>query len=509
MHCTVIGAGLGGLTAGALLSKAGHQVHVLEAHDRPGGCASTFMRHGVTIEATLHEIDGLDSHDPKKKIFQALDVFRNIDFLQTDSFYRFVDSRHDIDIVLPHGKGRYVKALTDTFPDEAHGIRKFINTVLTARQQMTQWPLVVSPALSDYILSPVRLRTVLRYYRSTVGEVLDKFIDSDACKLALTANLGYYHDDPYELSFPFFAAAQGSFIQGGSYYIRGGSQSLSDHLVDVIQSTDGSIEYNRRAVDIRVDAGSVSAVRHINSTQNKNPMTTDTDAVIANTAIPNVASNLLSDPYASKLSSQIAGFDLAPSLSTLYLIFEPALDVLGHSQYSTKITSNVSSYGQFADLMTGSYADRPLNFTDYSQVDANLAPDNRSVGSVAFIDSYHNWTGLSDTEYQRKKDHVTDILIRRLTEVIPEIDDAILYSELATPLTIENYTRNPSGTTYGFAQYPDQSTFSREFDSPVDGLEFGSAWTNPGGGFTGAILGGASAASNLSSRVDQLLISQT
>ncbi|MBW6481061.1 MAG: FAD-dependent oxidoreductase, partial [Bacteroidales bacterium] len=40
----IIGAGLGGLTAGANLAKQGKKVLLIEQHDRPGGCATTFTR---------------------------------------------------------------------------------------------------------------------------------------------------------------------------------------------------------------------------------------------------------------------------------------------------------------------------------------------------------------------------------------------------------------------------------------------------------------------------------
>ena len=39
----VIGGGIGGLTAAALLAKAGFDVTVLEAHIYAGGCAGTFL----------------------------------------------------------------------------------------------------------------------------------------------------------------------------------------------------------------------------------------------------------------------------------------------------------------------------------------------------------------------------------------------------------------------------------------------------------------------------------
>ena len=46
----VIGAGLGGLTAGAKLAREGMKVLVLEQHNRPGGCATTFKRGEFTLE---------------------------------------------------------------------------------------------------------------------------------------------------------------------------------------------------------------------------------------------------------------------------------------------------------------------------------------------------------------------------------------------------------------------------------------------------------------------------
>lgn len=63
--CIVIGSGLGGLTAGALCARAGLKVLVLERNDNFGGAATVYRHNGLAIEASLHEIDGLDEDDPK------------------------------------------------------------------------------------------------------------------------------------------------------------------------------------------------------------------------------------------------------------------------------------------------------------------------------------------------------------------------------------------------------------------------------------------------------------
>src|SRR5262249_59941025 len=51
-HVIVIGAGMGGLTAAALLARRACKVLVLEAHDRPGGCCSSWTRRVRGSDAT-------------------------------------------------------------------------------------------------------------------------------------------------------------------------------------------------------------------------------------------------------------------------------------------------------------------------------------------------------------------------------------------------------------------------------------------------------------------------
>jgi all-trans-retinol 13,14-reductase len=61
----VIGSGLGGLTAAALCAQAGLRVLVLERNEKFGGAATVYRHNGLTIEVSLHEMDGFDDDDPK------------------------------------------------------------------------------------------------------------------------------------------------------------------------------------------------------------------------------------------------------------------------------------------------------------------------------------------------------------------------------------------------------------------------------------------------------------
>ena len=83
----VIGAGLGGLTAGARLARNGKKVLLIEQHNIPGGCATTFERKDFTMEVGLHEMDGLHARDMKTKIFRDLGVFDKVEFLRLAGGY--------------------------------------------------------------------------------------------------------------------------------------------------------------------------------------------------------------------------------------------------------------------------------------------------------------------------------------------------------------------------------------------------------------------------------------
>ena len=55
----IIGGGLGGLFTGALLTKEGYEVTVVEKNAVAGGGLQTFSRGGITFETGMHILGGL------------------------------------------------------------------------------------------------------------------------------------------------------------------------------------------------------------------------------------------------------------------------------------------------------------------------------------------------------------------------------------------------------------------------------------------------------------------
>ena len=84
-----------------------------------------------------------------------------------------------------------------------------------------------------------------------------------------------------------------------------------------------------------------------------------------------------------------------------------------------------------------------------------------------------------------------DRIIADLDRQYPGIADAIVQREMATAETFHQYLNTPGGALYGFA--PESRGFTPLAETAIAGLYLASAFTG-GGGFTGAILGGAWAA---------------
>jgi len=468
----IIGAGLGGLTAGAKLAREGMKVLVIEQHSRPGGCATTFRRGAFTFEVGLHEMDGPGGRDMKNRIFSELDVTGKVEFMPVPEFYRFI--RGDLAVTVPHDPQLAAARLSEMFPGETEGIARYYDQILNPRKRPAG---DTGPDIS-------------------VGSFLDSIIRNEELKLVLLGNLGYFHDDPYSLSLAYYSIAQGSYYSNGASFIRGGSQRLSDHLAAYIISHGGQVLLSHLVTGVTVRDGRATGV----TCRRKNDPKQDSieftaGEIVANNAIPALA-DLLPPETGAQLKDECSGLNTGASLLTVYLGFDRPLREMGHNYYSTFIyDSSVRSQADIAANNRDDFSRRSFTFVDYGQVDSGIAPEGKGVGAVCCIDYLADWENLTREEYEQKKEDVAKTFIRRLGEVIPGFEDVVGYYEVGTPVTVKRYTLNPGGAVYGFAQNPGRKVI--DSFKPVENLHFASAWGRAGGGFSGAICGGYLSAFNI------------
>jgi phytoene dehydrogenase-like protein len=461
----IIGAGLGGLIAGAKLSREGKRVLVIEQHDRPGGYATTFNRGDFTLEVGLHEMYGPSPGDMETKIFNDLEVFSDVKFIRIPEFYRFINGRHDVTI--PHDPKTAAERLSRLFPGETDGINAYFSQILKPRKKAA-------------VNEPPDI---------SIGAFLDSIIHNNDLKLILLGNLGYYHDDPYSLSLAYYSAAQGSYFTGGASFIRGGSQQLSNYLATYIRNHHGEVLLKHLVTGIKTDHHKVTGVNYKRTGKHETSIfEVAADEVIANTAMPNVA-ELLPAAFGDMLKKELQHQKTGASLLTVYFGFKKPLRELGYRYYSTFIyDSTVKSQHDILFNNKDDFSRRNFTFVDYSQVDSGLAKEGKGTGVICCIDYMEDWEYLDRNTYNAKKKQVASIFIERLEKTIPGISSIIEYQEVATPVTLQRYTLNPGGAVYGFEQSPSKRVI--DTSSLPENLHFASAWGRTGGGFSGVIYAG-------------------
>ncbi len=469
----IIGGGLGGLTAGAKLAKEGKKVLLIEQHDRPGGCATTFKRGDYIMEVGLHEMDGPSPTDIKTKLFNELDVFKNVTFLEIPEFYHFISDRRQITI--PHHPEKAAEILKEAFPEEKKGIDAFYAYLLFPKKR---------------IIDPDSPKD------KSLGEFLDSIINNEDLKLILLGNLGYFHDDPYSLSLGYYSAAQVRYLINGASYIKGGSQQLSDHLAGYINEHGGEVLLNHLVTGLIIENGKLMGITY-QKKRGSEPEIIKAfgDEIIVNSSIPGLV-ELLPEKEASLLKNEIGGLKPGASLLTLYFGFKTKLRNIGHKHYCIFVYDG--SVRTQKDILVNNRADfnkRNFTFVEYGQLDSNLAPEGKSTGALCCTDYLNDWENLSQEEYKLKKEEVSRIFLGRLEKLIPGISEQTDYIEVGTPKTVKRYTLNPAGAVYGFEQRP----FKEAVDTYkiFDNLHIASAWGRTGGGFSGAIYGGYLCAINI------------
>jgi phytoene dehydrogenase-like protein len=473
----VIGAGLGGLTAGAILARAGRKVLVIERGNSVGGAASSYKSGDLFVEGSLHETsDPNDSRDPKHSALLRAGVLDAVKWIPGGGFYQARGGPLREPFAMPDNFDAARRALTDRFPQHRGGI----DNVLGDMERLATAKDFNVIARSDRSLS------LSQKFEHVFG-------GDEAVKCALAANLSYYHDDPATLSWPFFAMSQGGFLLSGGRYVQGGSQRLSSALARAIRTAGGEVMIRRVVTGIAFDArGQLNAVTH-SAKDGGDPQSVESPVVVSNAA-PEILAALLPAEAARQLNERYAELQPSVSLFALTLGLSKPPREFGLAGYSTQVLppwmTRLDDYAQGASLMAGEPADRmpPLAIVDYAAIDSGV-PAPPYVLSIFGPDRLSNWDGSDLDLYRDKRARWQDAIARYLNGFYPGLADAVIAASFNTALSVRQYLNAPGGAVYGFAPTPQSSSGDaphRSSRTAVPGIYLASAYAGFGG-YTGVI----------------------
>jgi len=280
-RAVVVGAGLGGLSAAAYLSKNGFKVDVFERNPHPGGYACSFVRGPFEFEAALHELSGIGPPENRGgcyKILEGCDVARRVEFLPISDFYTSIFP--DFTVTIPHGWEAAEAAYAEQFPAERKGISRLLDTMRRMSEEIKSFADAASPL--DLVAFPVKASHVVRALGTTTAQVMGREISDPKLKALFCDIWGYYGLPPSRLSWMLFALANASYLEHGPYHVKGTSQALSNAFVDAIQENGGKVHLRNgvRKIDVRdgrvtgvvTDEGETVRAQYIVS--NANPIAT-------------------------------------------------------------------------------------------------------------------------------------------------------------------------------------------------------------------------------------------
>ena len=111
----VLGGGIAGLTAGALLAHEGFEVTLIEAHYQPGGCAGTFRRGDYVFDVGATQIAGLEGGGIHQRIFKHLNYpVPTAKILDPACVVELCDGKKPI--AISHDQEKWIKERQEQFP---------------------------------------------------------------------------------------------------------------------------------------------------------------------------------------------------------------------------------------------------------------------------------------------------------------------------------------------------------------------------------------------------------
>ncbi len=479
----VIGAGNGGLTASLTMAKAGLKTLLLERHNIPGGCATSFIRGRFEFEVALHQLSGIGTVDfpgPLIKTFSDLDVLDDIEFVEMKNLYRVVYPGK-MDLVLKADRAESIKTLQEHFPNDADQIARFYDFVW---EYCNQWIHVV--LMKDAEASAQKYPVFFKYALKSMQEVLNEYFTDPLLLSAIGMYYAYLGLPPRLSPFGEFALVLWGYTEFKPWHIKGGSQALSNALLNKFLEHGGTVRFNCSAIKINVQDETVTGV----ITEDGDEVSTK--RIISNAGTYNTYIDLIdSEQVPSQKYKELAGKSVGVSGFTIFIGFDEEPDKLGIREATNFLTMDADANKAY-DYSKTLLPAKNMLFTCYDVDDPQFSPVGCCQGALICLAYGEPWLKVPPARYFERKYEFARHMLTILYKVFPKCENHIEEIEVATPLTHMRYLGHPGGAIYGFDHLGKDTDFFIEKASPIKGLFHAGAWMGSGG-FQPTLMSGASA----------------
>ncbi|NNL67307.1 MAG: NAD(P)/FAD-dependent oxidoreductase, partial [Myxococcales bacterium] len=418
--------------------------------------------------------------------------------LDPDGYDRCFIGEERFDI--PKGRDAFAARLRERFPAEAEGIDGYLSTVSRMSDELA-WARPLR-SVSEALLLPTRMRTVLRYGMQPLSRFLDHFTRDPLLRGILSIQAGDHGMAPSRAPAALHAGLQ-SYYFDGACYPRGGGHAIPEALIAQIEGHGGEVVLGAEVVEIAVDAGRVAGVRLADG------RTASAPCVVTNTD-PGVTWGRLvpSEHVPARLRRRIRRTHY--SLSTLSCFMAVDMDLRaagfdsGNVWYSR--TTDIDAAYRLAERSEFSGMEEiPGIFFNVSTLkDPSLRSDGlHTVEAMALVSgrAFDRWRdaplGARPPEYHALKERLAERVLDAVECFAPGFRERVVFRAVGTPLTNQSFLHASDGAIYGTEKtLRNLGPFAFQARAPLPGLfQCGASTLAPGiNGVTRSGLAAAAAA---------------
>ena len=475
----VIGAGIGGLTAGALLAHDNYDVTIYDQSIVPGGCASTFQRKGFIFDVGATQVAGLEEGGIHHRIFTYLDLDIPLATECDPACAVFLpQEKQPIMVWRNPEKWRLEKERQFPHSEKFWALLKILfeaswqfqsrDPILPPRNLWDLGQLIQALRLDTFVTAPFTFMTVADALRLT-GVGKDKRL-----KTFLDMQLKLYSQVDTEETALLYAATALSVSQSpqGLYHLNGSMQVLSDRLEEGLKRDGGKLLMRHLVQKIHSENGNVTGVA-IKNLKTGEVFTEKAHHVIGNVTVNNLATMTENIP-----SGYRQRVEKLPPASGAFVIY------LGVDR--TAIPENCPPHLQFLYDYNGEIAEINSLFISVSKEGDGRAPFGKATIIASSFTDINRWWNIPLEDYESLKQDYTQKCLDRLGEYFNLTPDTILHQEVATPVTFHKYTAREKGIVGGIGQRISTfGPFGFANRTPLENLWLVGDSTHPGEGTAG------------------------
>jgi prolycopene isomerase len=480
----VIGAGIAGLTATALLSKAGLKAVLLEEQSRPGGYLMGFRRKGYFFDSSIQWLNQCNKNGVVHRIFKYIGQ----DAPESKHMKRIRRYKSNtFDYLLTSNPFEFCEQLIRDFPDEKDGIikffedcRKFGKHFNVVNDRMRSIDTMSIPEKAVFGLKMLWwVIPIWKYLRMSAVDGLSLYFKNEDIKKIFPSEEKFM-----SVIMPICWAFSGDFQSPP----EGGAAVYVDWLCNKIKKTSSGIFLKSPVEKVIVENKTAKGVTLADG------QTIRSKYIIAACDVESLYERMLpAGAVPGNLIDKLKDADLYYSSVTLFIGLDCDSSKIGLYEELLCITAeNITREEQ-----SGRDPHKiPIMLHVPTISDRTLAPEGKStlvIHCAAYLDYEDYWrTGKNFSRgeaYKKFKKEFADIMIDRIEKTMNiNIRKHINVMEISTPVSYWRYTKNRNGSIMGAS--PTDKNIKNKLAhniTPVKNLYLAGHWAEYGGGMPVAV----------------------